>query len=140
MHVILRDNRRYILRFDRGEEVMESLRKFCEDERIDAGFFSAIGAAEEVTISSYNPETKGYDDSVMAERLEIAGLNGNVSTFKGKTTIHAHGSFSDPDFKTYSGHVKRIVISATCEIALIRLEGKLERQHDEGTGLNLLRE
>ena len=55
------------------------------------------------------------------------------------TAIHCHGAFSDYNYATFAGHVKEIIVSATCEIHLTKLEGTLKRGHDTKTGLNLIK-
>lgn len=68
------------------------------------------------------------------EKLEkIASL-----TRDEKLTIHIHGTFSKNDLSVIGGHVKELVISATCEVLLIPFEIKLLRAKDDMTGLNLL--
>lgn len=138
MKVVFGEENKYVLRFDRGEEVMDGLRKFCESENITAGSFSGLGAASEVVISWYNTNRRAYSDRKFSEIMEIASLAGNVAKFQDQIVIHAHGSFSDYEFQTFSGHVKKLVVSATCEITLEQLPGVLNREPDEATGLNLL--
>lgn len=138
MKVVLRSPNQFVLRFDRGEEVMEGLRKFCENESITAGSFSGLGACSEVVISRYNTNRKVYSDRKFAEIMEIVSLTGNVAKFQNDIAVHAHGSFSDYEFQTFSGHVKKLIVSATCEVMLEKLPGVLSREPDEATGLNLL--
>lgn len=143
MNIILKDNRRYILRFDRGEELIEELIKFAESEKIEAGWFLAIGAVSEVTISHYNVDTKKYSDKNFNEKLEIISLMGNIAKLKEsneeKTIIHTHGSFSNPEMAVAAGHVKKLVVGPTCELLLIKLDGKIEREYSDEIGLNLMK-
>ena len=139
MKLILRDNHQLIVRFDRGEEVIEALKTFCRGEEIRAAAFSVIGAASEVTLSFYDLDTRQYRDTTFAEPLEIAGLLGNVARMGDEMVIHAHGTFLDPAMQVKGGHVKRLVASGTCEVFLTSLTGAIERTQDEATGLNLMR-
>jgi hypothetical protein len=138
MKIILKENNKYALRFDRGEEAIEGLRDFCEVEDIGAGWFWGIGAAGEVVISFYDIGGKEYLDKTIKEDLEIAGFSGNAAKMKEEVIIHCHGIFSDKDFKVAAGHVKKLVVSATCEIFFEKQGGRIERQYDEETGLNLM--
>ena len=138
MKAIKTDANNYVLRIDPGEELIEQLRLFCEKEKIGGGWFWAIGAAGEVTLSFYNLETREYEDTVLLERLEIASLTGNLAMKKSELIIHAHGSLSSPDLKTYSGHVKKLLISGTCEVLLRAFDVPLTRASDPETGLNIL--
>lgn len=48
--------------------------------------------------------------------------------------------FSDKDMQTVAGHVNTMKVSAACEVFLIKLDGKIEREFDETTGLKLLKQ
>jgi predicted DNA-binding protein with PD1-like motif len=139
MKIILKDSRRYTLRFDKGEELMQGLIKFAEEEKIEAGWFFGIGAIAEVVLSHYDLDTKKYSDQEIKEKLEIINLLGNIAKMTGKTIIHAHGSFSDPEMQLIGGHVKKLIVGPTCEIFLIKLDGKIEREFSDEIGLNLFK-
>ena len=138
MKIVLSDDKNYILRFDPNEEITRELSNFCEKEKLFAGTITGIGSASEVTISFYNLDTKQYESVTVARRMEIVSLLGNVALLEGKPFAHLHGIFSDADMQPISGHVKELVVSATCEIALTRFDGEVRRAHDPKTGLNLL--
>lgn len=138
MKVILKDNRHYILRFDKDEDIIEELISFATEHHIAAGTFSAIGASTEVTLAYYHLESKTYEDHVLSEDMEIVSVTGNIGTMNNKPIIHAHGVFANRELTSFGGHIKKLVVSATCEVFLIKLEGKLNRMFDEETGLNLL--
>ena len=79
MKEVLKDGQIYILRFDRGEEVLAGLISFARQSNIHAGTFSGIGAAERVTLSYYDFDKKEYLDTEIRE-VEVASLNGNLLT------------------------------------------------------------
>lgn len=140
MKLITRDPLNVILRIDYGEDVLEEIRRYCDDEEIDAAMFSAIGAAKKVTLSWYDVVKKEYHDKTIEGQWEIVSLTGNVSLKDEKSYVHAHGVFSDQSMMPQAGHVKSLVTGPTCEVALTIIEGSMEREHDERTGLFLLRE
>lgn len=139
MKIILQDGNAYLIRFERGEEVLSVLADACAPKNITGGKISAIGAVEEVVIAHYDLSTKSYMDKTIKERLEIVSLLGNVAMLDGKVIIHAHGSFSDSDMRVCGGHVKRLIVSATCELTLSVFQKPVLRAFDEETGLNLLK-
>lgn len=139
MKLVLKDSRRYVLRFDKGEELFSSLIQFCESEQIEAAPFTAIGASDGVTLSFYHGHERKYSDKAIDDELEIISLNGLVGNIDGKTMIHAHGSFSDRNMALRGGHVKELIVGSTCEVFLIKLEGKIIREFDPETGLNLMK-
>ena len=139
MKLILHENNKYVLRFDRDEELLEALKTFCAAEGITSGFFFCLGASEKITIAYYDIAKKEYGDKNLDAHLEITSVLGNISTLDGRVAIHCHGNFSDKDMRVYGGHVKKLVVSATCEVILEKFGGKLERSLDTDIGLNLLK-
>ena len=138
MKLILKENNKFVIRFDHDEELIGSIKKFCVQQKIYAGFFWGIGAASQVLLSSYDLDKRAYFDSRIEESLEISSLTGNIAKFKGKTVVHAHGVFSDFDTRAHAGHVKELIVGATCEILLEKFDGKVERQFNKSIALNLL--
>ncbi|MDP3941230.1 MAG: DNA-binding protein [bacterium] len=129
----------HVLRFDKGEEIISQLSSYCKKEKVLSGFFTALGACLKVTIAYYDLENKKYLDQTTEEDLEIIGITGNVSQMAGKHIVHAHGSFAGKDYKVFGGHIKELVVSATCEVHLTILQKKIERDFDKETGLNLFK-
>ncbi len=135
MQCIIHDGERYMIRLDNGEEAITSLIKFCQEHQITAGFFSMIGASRDVVLAYYNIPEKKYEDHQYQKDMEIVGVQGNVGVVEERTIIHAHGSFSDQQLNVWAGHVKRLVVSATAEVALTVLKGTINRKLDEASGL-----
>lgn len=140
MKVIHHSDNSYVLSFQRGEEVLSLLREFLEHENIRASHCTGLGAAESIEIAFYNLATKEYERKIANYDVEILSLTGNTAMMDSKPVIHMHGTFGKRDFSAFGGHVFRIVVSGACEIHLTQLEGFMKREHDEGTGLNLLSE
>jgi predicted DNA-binding protein with PD1-like motif len=138
MKKILEHSGKIILRFDRGEELVSALTAFIESEHHGAGSFSALGATDDVIVSFYNLQKKVYEDTRFRQNMEVVNLTGNVSYHESKPLVHMHGSFSGPDLKVIGGHVKRLMISATCEVVFFPMKGLVKRKYDEETGLNLM--
>ena len=137
MKIIIQDAKNYIVRLDRGEELISSLIEFVLRESIDVAQFTAIGAVGELLLSYYNLPAKEYQDHEVKEDLEIVGLTGNVAYMNSKPVVHAHGTFSRGDLSVIGGHVKRLIVSATCEVHVTQLSGHTTRGFNEETGLNL---
>ena len=138
MKTILKDNRRYFLRFDRGEEILKSLADFCATENFRSGYFSALGASAKITLLHYDIDTKKYSEKVFDQKMEIASLTGNISWHEEKPYLHAHGVFSDDEIRCFGGHVKELVVAATCEMFLIHTDGEVKREFSDKIGLNLM--
>lgn len=138
MKIIVKEPGKYLLRFDRGEELISGLAVFAAQEKISGASFAALGAVEKVIISFYGGRTKKYEDMLIKDELEISSLSGNIGWKGNEAIVHAHGVFSDRNMKTFGGHVKKCVVSFTCEVSVFVFSKKVERQFDEKTELNLL--
>jgi len=139
MKSVLKDGKKYIIRLDRGEDVIQELKNFCQAKKIGAAFFFALGAAYETELAHYDIDKKRYSNKVIRQKLEINSLAGNIALMDGKIIIHSHGVFSDETMQTQAGHVNRLMVAATCEIFLEVLKGKIQRKLDKDIGLNLMK-
>ena len=128
----------YVIRIDRGEEVMSVLTDFCQREGIKLGQVSAIGAADRATICVYDVVEKQYFKQTFNEPMEVTALMGTVSSKDGQVHLHLHVTLADANLKARGGHLFKLVISGTCELFLRTLPGQVGRQLDEETGLNVL--
>lgn len=138
MRMIVKEAGRYLLRFDRGEDVIAALSLFAAQERIAGASFTGIGAAEKITLSFYRGRTKTYEDMMIKDELEIASLSGNIAWKENEPVVHAHGVFSDRQMRCFGGHIKKCVVASTCEVSLSVFGKRVERTHDDATGLNVL--
>ena len=138
MKIILKDDRRFVLRFDKDEEVIAGLGEFMKTQNIGACAFFGIGAAASVEFGYFNPFLKDYRKKPYVEELEIVSFSGNGSLNNGQPTIHSHGVFAKNDFTTLGGHVFKMAVSITCEIFLIKLDGQMNRGVNPEFNLNLL--
>lgn len=138
MKVLVKQPSFHLLRFDREEELIASLQEYCQKETVPAASFQALGAAGELTLAYYNLTDKVYEDHDVKEDVEILSILGNIATMDEKIIIHAHGVFGKKDLQTIGGHIKKLIVSATCEVSLTLLPGILLRAYDKETGLNLL--
>jgi predicted DNA-binding protein with PD1-like motif len=137
MKIIHQQTNQFVLKLDRGEELIETLKKFCQDEKISAAFFVGLGASSYLKVAWYNLETKQYEEKEFNETLEIAGMTGNVAMLDDKMIVHVHGSFSDKTLSAFAGHITKLVIGGAGEIKLDKFETTFKRQFDPETGLNL---
>ena len=127
----------YVVRMDRGEEVMETLTALCEQEGIRLASVEAIGAVDRAVVGLYDVGEKVYHKKEFTEPMELTSLLGTVTEKDGKPYLHLHATFCDANMQAHGGHVNALHISATCEMVLRLLPGQVGRQLDEVTGLNL---
>ena len=127
----------YMIRIDAGEEIVESLKKLCEDEQIRLGRVEAIGATDHAAVGVYDLEKKEYYPAKIDEFMEIASLNGSITAMDGKPYIHLHATLADRHHVIHGGHVLEMRVGATCEMFVTVFDGAVNRQKDEALGINL---
>ncbi len=130
-------NDTYVVRMDRGEEVMETLTTLCEQEGIQLASVEAIGAVDRAVGGLFDVGEKAYHKKEFTEPMELTSLLGTVTEKDGKPYLHLHATLCDANMQTRGGHVNELHISATCEMVLRLLPGSVDRRPDEATGLNL---
>ena len=126
-----------MVRIDLGEDIVESLKKLCEDEQIRLGRVEAIGATDHAVIGVYDLAKKEYYPEKIDGFMEIASLNGNITAMDGKPYIHLHTVLADQQQVIHGGHVLEMRVGATCEMFVTVLEGEVTRQKEEAIGINL---
>ncbi len=128
-----------VIRMDKGEEVVSSLKSICQKEDIKLASVSAIGAVNDITVGVFNPDTKQYKSNRFTGNFEIVSLSGTVTTMKGIPYIHLHMSVGDGNGKVFGGHLNEAKISATCEMVITLIDGEVDREYSEEIGLNLFK-
>ncbi len=130
------DNK-YIMRIDRGEEIIETIREFCKENNITLGTISGLGAVDQARIGLFNTKTKEYHAQTLKGDHEITSLSGNISTMDDEVYLHVHANFADDKYNTYGGHLNEAVVSGTGEIVIEEIEGQVDREFSDKIGLNL---
>lgn len=131
-------NETYVIRMDRGEEIVSSLTAFCRKENVTLATVEALGAADHVVIGLYDVGARQYHKHNFDGPMEITSLLGSISTKDGEPYLHLHINLCREDMSVIGGHLNECRISATCEMIVRKIEGIVERKLDEEvTGLNL---
>ncbi|MFU7515143.1 PPC domain-containing DNA-binding protein [Clostridium sp. HCS.1] len=128
-----------VLRLEKGEEVIESIKNLCEKEDIKAGSISGLGASNHVVVGLFKVDEKKYYSNTFEEDFEITNLTGNISRMNGEVYLHIHGTFADLEGKCIGGHLNKAIISATSEIIITKINGDIGRSFSEEIGLNLIK-
>lgn len=127
----------YVIRLNKGEEVITSLKQLCKDENIKLGEITGLGASDFVEIGVFNVNTKEYNTKMFEGMFEITSLVGNVTTKDDDVYLHIHINFGDEEGLVKGGHLVKATISATSEIILRIIEGNVGRKLNPEIGLNL---
>ncbi|MEI6660464.1 MAG: PPC domain-containing DNA-binding protein [bacterium] len=138
MHIILDTKDKSVIKIERGEDCVSVLKSLAK-ERDRSFTFTIIGACSLVELSYYDLAKKEYFSKVFnQENIEIVSVLGNVAWHTEGPLLHAHGVFSDESYKTFGGHINRLIVSVTGEVIIDWLPEKVYKKYDEHTGLNLL--
>ena len=128
-----------LLRIDRGEEIIETVKKVAEKERIRLASVEALGAVDDFTVGVYDVAAKRYDSKTFTGAFEIVSLVGTITEKDGAFYQHLHMSAGNRDCEVFGGHLNRAVVSVTCEMVIRVLSGAVDRTPDPETGINLIR-
>ena len=95
---------RYFVRIDKGEEILASLKNFCEQEKITLAEVKALGAVDDFNVGLFDVAEKKYHTNHFQFPAEIVSLWGTVTTKDGKFYAHIHMSAADKDGHVFGGH------------------------------------
>ena len=128
-----------IARIDRGEEILEQVREIALKEKIRLASVSALGAVGEFTVGVFKTGEKQYYANEFRGDFEIVSLTGTINTMKDEFYAHLHMSAGNEKGEVFGGHLNRAEVSATCEMVITVLDGRVDREFSEEIGLNLFR-
>ncbi len=128
---------KYIIRLDKGEEIIATVKSLCEKEGITLGWINGFGAVNKVELGLFKTEEKEYSVRTLEGDFEITSLMGNVSTKEDEVYLHMHINLSDIENKAYGGHLNAAYVSATVEMVLEAINGRMNRKFSKEIGLNL---
>lgn len=130
---------KYVVRLEKGEEVVASIKNLCEEEGIKLGSISGIGATNKAVIGLFETGTKEYHSKELTGDMEITSLVGNVSQMDGEVYLHIHVNIADENNNVFGGHLTSAIISATGEIIIDIIDGIVDREFNKEIGLNLFK-
>lgn len=126
-----------IVRFNRGEEIIEQLMTLVKKEKIKLGMINALGATDNFKVGAYSVDEQKYYSKEYTGTYEIVSLHGNISTMNDEPYLHLHMSCAGEDGVVVGGHLNNCVINATCEMFITLIDGNVDRMKDPETGLNI---
>ena len=126
-----------VARIDKGEEILEKLKEIALKENIKLADVSALGATNDFTVGVYKVDEKKYYSNEFKGNFEIVSLTGTVNTMNGEFYSHIHMSAGNDRGEVFGGHLNKAVVSATCEMIIDIIDGRVDRRYSEEIGLNL---
>jgi predicted DNA-binding protein with PD1-like motif len=134
-----RFDNKVVIRIDKGEEIIETLKTICKKLDIKLGSIVGIGATDKVTIGLLNTKTKKYQSKEFTGDHEIAPLVGNITLMNGEVYLHLHVTICNVEHKALGGHLTSAVVSAMFEGIIDIIEGQVTREYNDEVGLNLFK-
>lgn len=125
-----------VLRVDRGEEVVASMKKVCEELGIKAASAMGIGAADQITVGSYDTVKQEYTSQEFKGEYEIVNMTGTITNMGDELYLHFHITLTDHHMHAVGGHLNSAIISGTGEIVMDIIDGHIDRSFDSNVGLN----
>lgn len=130
---------KYLIRLDKGDEIVESIKEISKKEKIRLATVSGIGAVNKATIGLFETSTLTYHNTNLSGDMEIVSLSGNISEMDGDVYIHLHIALGDASFNVKAGHLNLAIISVTGEIIIDVIDGVVDREFNKEIGLNLFK-
>lgn len=126
-----------IARIDKNEEILEKVKEIAQKEKIALASVQALGAISQFTAGVFKTEEKEYLANEFTGSYEIVSLTGTINTMNDEFYCHLHISAGNEKGEVFGGHLNRAVVSATCEMVIRKIDGRVDRCYDEQIGLNL---
>ena len=128
---------RIVARIDKGEEILDKIKEIAAKEQIKLATVTALGATNDFTVGVFKTEEKKYYSNEFKGNFEIVSLTGTINTMNGEFYTHIHMSAGNEKGEVFGGHLNKAIVSATCEMIIGIIDGKVDRYYDEKIGLNL---
>lgn len=129
----------YVVRMDKGEEILEQVKALALAEHIRLASVQALGAVNDITVGVFDTVKKEYHANSFQGAFEIVSLTGTIDTMDGSFYTHLHMSAGDEQGRVFGGHLNHAVVSATCEMIVREIPGAVDRAFSQEIGLNLLK-
>ena len=132
--------RTFVAVLETGDEVMASLARLAEQERLSAAQITGIGAFSRALIAYFDWERKEYETIAVDEQVEVASLIGDIALDeKGAPALHVHLVLGRRDGSALAGHLAKAHVRPTLEVVLTETPAHLRRVKDPNTGLALIK-
>lgn len=128
-----------VVRIDKGEEILKKIKEVAIRENIKLAKVTALGATNEFTVGVFKTEEKKYYSNSFQGDFEIVSLTGSINTMNDEFYTHIHMSAGDEKGNVFGGHLNKAIVSATCEMFIHVIEGKVDRELSKDIGLNLFK-
>ncbi len=120
----------YLIRFDKGDEVIGTLMDFAQKQNIVGAFIWGIGVVENVALGVLSYEQNQYITKTYRQVFELGSLLGNITIGDdtGQPMVHCHATIFSEQSGGLTGHLFGATVSVTLEMFVKTFKEKLVRQ------------
>jgi predicted DNA-binding protein with PD1-like motif len=128
----------HLLSLERGDDIVDTITAYATANRIQAAWFTYLGAVSRAAVRYFDQNELVYRDFVLDRHLEVLSGVGNISLRDGAPFVHTHAAFGDADGSAWGGHLNQGCLVFALEMRIEELEGDPPvRVADPVTGLSL---
>jgi predicted DNA-binding protein with PD1-like motif len=105
--------------FSRGDEAIQGLTEFANNNNIRIAHLTAFGALQSARISWFEADKRIYKTISLNEMMEVTSFTGSITknATTGAYTVHVHGSVAIYRNGTvYAGHITEARIGPTMQV------------------------
>ena len=128
----------FALVFDVGDEVVEQLTNWCNEQQVTAARLTGIGGFSRAAVAWFDWEAREFREITVAEQVELLTLGGDIAEQDGKAAVHAHVVLGKRDGTTRGGHLINAYVRPTLELIVDEAPAHLRRRYDPVFGLALI--
>lgn len=128
-----------VARIDKGEDMFEKLKRIAVLEDIKLAEVGGLGTFSHMNVGVYDLEERRFKGNDFDGMFEIVSLTGTINTMNGEYYAHLHASAADAEGHVFGGHLSEGTVGATMELVIRIIEGVVDREKDEKTGLNIFK-
>ena len=127
----------YLVRLERGEDIVEKLTVLTTEHDIPCGIVSGIGAVKNVELGYFDTIAGIYRRRSIPDTVELVNLAGNISYLDSRPFVHVHAVVADSEQKLLGGHLFKGAVAVTAEVYIQVIDTRLDRARDNQTGYNI---
>ena len=131
------DDAHILVRLDPKDEIISALLEVKKTVGWDIAAVQGLGAVNRVVMGLYHVAEQKYASNTFSDAYEMVSLTGTLDTMGKEPYAHLHIVIADGAGHAFGGHLNEAIISATAEIVLTRLNGKIDREKSPTVGLNI---
>lgn len=128
----IKSKRTFVLRLDEGEDFIRSVKDFAKNNKINSGYFTAVGCFKNVNYGLFHGGEYKVIKKQAKDCFEILSAVGNITIKEDDILVHCHINASDEEDGTaFGGHLmEESKIFPVAEIFIQEIEPNIIRKYN----------